>query len=255
MEDSVLYRATGGIASLRFNVPDKLNAMSTRLGRGFSEGVQRALDDPDVRVITLTGNGRAFCAGADLSDPDAHSGDDLIGYLEGTGGGISLLRMSTKPVVVGTHGWAVGAGVEIVLAADIAIGAEDARFFLPQVSLGIIPGAGGMSHLARTVGAAWARRLVLLGDRIDAATAHRIGLITEVVETDRLSSRVEEIATVLADAPRASIILARESLAAANEIPLSLALRNDHYRLFMLSGTPEKEASHAAFRVRKAADA
>ena len=255
MDDSVLYEVKDGIASLVFNTPEKLNAMSKRLGRGFSEGVHRAMEDPEVRVLTLRGSGRAFCAGADLSDPETHSGNNLTGFLEGMGGGLNLLQTSPKPVVVGTHGWAVGAGVEIVLAADIAIGAEDARFFLPQVSLGIIPGAGGMSTLARTVGPAWARRLVLLGERIDAATAHGIGLITEVVESDRLAARVEEIATVLAAAPRASVILARESLAAANEVPLSVALRSDHYRLFMLSGTPEKEAGHAAFRERKGANA
>ena len=255
MEDSVLYDVDNGVASIVLNMPEKLNAMSKRLGRGFSEGVRRALDDPGVQALTLTGNGRAFCAGADLSDPETHSGNDLTGFLEGRGDGLSLIQTSPKPVVVGTHGWAVGAGVELVLAADITVGATDARFFLPQVGLGIIPGAGGMSRLARTVGPAWARRLVLLGERIDAATALRIGLITEVVEPDHLTERVKEIAGLLAAAPTAAVVLARESLSAANEMPLAAALRADQYRLFMLSGTPEKEAGHAAFRERKASDA
>jgi enoyl-CoA hydratase/carnithine racemase len=96
---------------------------------------------------------------------------------------------------------------------------------------------------------------VLLGERIDATTAQSIGLITEVVPGDGLRARVREVAEILAAAPPASIILARESLAVANEMPLSAALRADQYRLFMLSGTPEKEAGHAAFRERKATDA
>ena len=81
MEDAVLYDVDNGVASLVFNTPDNLNAMSRRLGQGFSAGVRRALDDPGVRVLTLTGNGRAFCAGADLSDADTHSANDLAGFL------------------------------------------------------------------------------------------------------------------------------------------------------------------------------
>ena len=251
MEDAVLYDVDNGVASLIFNTPDNLNAMSRRLGQGFSAGVRRALDDPGVRVLTLTGNGRAFCAGADLSDADTHSANDLAGFLAARGDAMSLIQSGPKPLVVGTHGWAVGAGVEILLASDIAIAAEDARFFSPQVSLGIVPGAGGMARMARTVGPAWARRLTLLGERINAQTAYAIGLVTEIVKADELRTRVRAIADILAAAPVASIILARESLAAANEMPLSAALRDDQYRLYMLSGTPEKEAGHAAFRERK----
>lgn len=251
-EKAVLYEADSGVGAIVLNNPTKLNAVSQRLSSDLALAVGQAIDDRTVKVITLTGNGRSFCAGADLSDPDTHSADDLVGFLDSVRGGLSMLQDSPKPVVVGTHGWAVGAGVEMVLAADIAIAAEDARFSLPQVSLGIVPGAGGMSRLARTVGVAWARRLVLLGERIDASAAISIGLVTEITSSSSLRARVREVADALAKAPPASVILAREGIAAANEMPLSAALRTDQYRLYMLSGTEEKDAAHSEFRVRKA---
>lgn len=250
----VTHSAVDGVCHVTLARPDSLNAVNAELTRGVAEAFAAAEADPGVRVVVLRAEGRAFCAGADLKDPDTHSGGDLLGYLQaGMQDGLEAVAACTKPVVTAVQGWCVGAGVEMVLASDITVVAEDARFFLPQVSLGIVPGAGGMSRLLRRVGPTWASRLVMLGERINAETAERVGLISEIVPRDALAGRADEIARTLADVPPAALRLAKESLAQAADLPLAAALRVDRHRLFMLSDTAEKKASHAAFANRQSA--
>jgi enoyl-CoA hydratase len=122
----------------------------------------------------------------------------------------------------------------MALAADVAIAAEDAIFFLSQVSLGIIPAAGGISRLAHKVGAPWASRLVLTGERIDARKAEQIGLVTEVVEPERLRERAFELAAAIAAQPREAAHLAKDALTSVHDMPLNVALKLDRYRVFPL---------------------
>jgi enoyl-CoA hydratase len=248
----VSYDVSGSVARVTLDRPDSLNAVNAELTRGVGEAFARANGDPAVRVVVLDANGRAFCAGADLKDPDTHSGDDLLAHLEpAAGGGLESVAACPKPVVVAAQGWCVGAGVELVLAADIAVVSEDAKFFLPQVALGIVPGAGGMSRLLRKVGPTWAHRLVMLGEKIPAELALRIGLVSEIVPRESLAERATEIAATLAATPPAAQRLAKESLLQAAELPLAAALRVDQYRLFMLSDTAEKKERHAAFAAER----
>jgi enoyl-CoA hydratase/carnithine racemase len=250
----VSYSVSGAVARVTLNRPDDLNAVNAELSRGVGEAFGRAVADPAVRVVILDANGRAFCAGADLKDPNTHSGDDLLAHLEpAPNGGLEAVALCPKPVVVAAQGWSVGAGVELVLAADITVVADDARFFLPQVALGIVPGAGGMSRLLRKIGPTWAHRLVMLGEKIPAELALRIGLVSEIVPRDQLADRATAIAETLAAAPPAAQRLAKESLLQAAELPLAAALRVDQYRLFMLSDTAEKKERHAAFAAERSA--
>ncbi len=145
----------------------------------------------------------------------------------------------------------MGAGVEMAIAADVTIAADTARFYLPQVSLGILPGAGGVSRLTRVVGPEWASRMVLLGEKVDAATAARIGLVSEVVAPEDLATRAKEAAQTLAALPPAAVRLAKQSIINAMEMPLRQALTADNYKLFILSGTDEKKAAHGAFAEAK----
>ncbi|MCE3554651.1 enoyl-CoA hydratase/isomerase family protein [Pseudonocardia sp. RS11V-5] len=250
----VSYDVSGSVARVTLNRPDNLNAVNAELTRGVGAAFGRAVADPAVRVVILDAEGRAFCAGADLKDPNTHSGDDLLAHLEpAEGSGLGAVAACPKPVVVAAQGWCVGAGVELVLAADIAVVADDAKFFLPQVALGIVPGAGGMSRLLRKVGPTWAHRLVMLGEKLPAEVALRIGLVSEIVPRDTLAQRAAEIAEVLAAAPPAAQRLAKESLLQAADLPLAAALRVDQYRLFMLSDTAEKKERHAAFAAERSA--
>lgn len=239
------YRTGDGVAHITMTRSESLNAMNKELGTALTESFAAAAADPEIRVIVLRGEGKSFCAGADLKDEDTHNARDIVQHLEP--GSVDVLTSMRKPVIAGVQRHCVGVGVELAIAADICVAASDAVFFSPQVSLGILPGAGGVARLVRRVGETWASRLILLGERIDAATALRIGLVSEIVEREALDARVEELAATLAAQPTASVQLAKEAILEAPEVPLSSALQADKYRLFVLSDTDEKKASHAAF--------
>lgn len=247
--DTVEYAVEDGVAHITLARPDSLNALSKQLGRDISQAFDEAEADTKVKAVVLSGQGRSFCAGADLKDPETHSAVDIVGQLVGQRGGTSDVAAAfcTKPVIAAVQGWSVGAGVEMVLAADVTIADETAKFFLPQVSLGILPGAGGVARLVRAVGPQWASRMVLLGEKIDAATAAQIGLISEITPTGTHIDRATQAAVALAALPSASVRLAKQAVVTATDMPLRHALVADNYTLFVLSGTPEKEEAHAAF--------
>jgi enoyl-CoA hydratase/carnithine racemase len=249
----VQYDVVDGVARVTMARPDSLNALSRQLSADLAAAFADVEANPEVRSVLLAGQGRAFCAGADLKDPDTHPATDIVGQLVNQrGAGVdTVVAFCTKPVVAAVQGWAVGAGVEMTIAAEVAIAADTARFYLPQVSLGILPGAGGSSRLVRVVGPQWAARLILLGEKIDAATAERIGLVSAVVPAAELEARALEAAQTLADLPPAAVRLAKQSINAALDVPLRHALTADNYRLFILSGTDEKKTAHAAFAESK----
>ena len=251
--ETIDYGVADGVAHVTLARPASLNAISKQLSAELAATMAEVESDPGVRAVLLSGKGRAFCAGADLKDPTMHAAEDIVGQLVASrdNGSGSFVGTCTKPVVVAIQGWAVGGGAEMVIVADIAIADETARFFLSQVGLGILPGGGGVARLVRAVGPEWASRLVLLGERIDAETALRIGLVSEVTPAGAHLDRAVEAATTLASLPPAAVRLAKQAIVSAMDVPLQHALIADNYKLFVLSGTPEKEAAHAAFSEQK----
>lgn len=247
--ETVEYAVEDGVAHITLARPESLNALSKQLGRDITQSFEEAEADPAVKAVVLSGKGKSFCAGADLKDPETHSAVDIVGQLVGQRGGTSDVAAAfcTKPVVTAVQGWSVGAGVEMILASDVTIADETARFFLPQVSLGILPGAGGVARLVRAVGPEWASRLILLGQKIDAQVAFSIGLVSEVAPAGTHVDRAIEAAVALAALPSASVRLAKQAIVTAMDMPIRHALVADNYKLFVLSGTPEKEEAHSAF--------
>lgn len=194
----------GSIATLVLNRPEALNALDPQTVLDLGEAVDRVNADPAVRVLVLTGSGtRAFCAGADLKKtmpgPAAATetgAPDALSYREAMTGG--------KPIVCAINGYALGGGLELALACDIRIAASSARFGLPEVRIGSIPGGGGTQRLPRAIGSSDAMLLLLTGDQIDAAEALRIGLISRVVPSQELMEHALSIATrVAANGPLA----------------------------------------------------
>jgi enoyl-CoA hydratase len=137
-------------------------------------------------------------------------------------------------VIAAVQGNCVGGGLETLVASDLGIAASDAIFFLSQISIGLIPAGGGITRLVQKINSPWAARLVLTGERIDAAKALEIGLVTEVVAPEDLPARAMELATEVAQHPHDSLWLAKEALVAAWQMPLSVALKVDRYRSFPL---------------------
>ena len=182
----LLYSVTDRIATITVNRPDKLNALSAALISELGTAIDQAVADPDVGGVILTGAGRAFVAGADISELSgqtpmgavarARRGQEIFGRFE----------HSPKPTVAAVNGFALGGGCELAMACHLRLAGESAKFGQPEVKLGIIPGYGGTQRLPRLVGTGRALQLLLTAEVIDAAEAYRIGLANKVVPNEEL---------------------------------------------------------------------
>jgi 2-(1,2-epoxy-1,2-dihydrophenyl)acetyl-CoA isomerase len=248
-----LYDVTGRVATITMNRPERLNTMTDEFLDALLEAVERAADDGGVDVVVLTGAGRAFCAGGDLSG-GAGSG------IGGTGGPTEaernlrtymriahLLHKMPKPTIAAVRGACAGAGLSLACAADLRYASRSAVFVTAFLNAGVSGDFGGTWTLSRIIGPAQARAAYLLSPRIDAEEAGRIGLITEVVDDDALEGRVAEIAAQLAAAPQTALRLMKANLNDALELPLSDLLDREAARHIICARTPDAAEASAAF--------
>ncbi len=184
-EPAALYAVRDGVAVITLNRPSALNAVNAALSTAVGEGLERAVADEDVRVVVITGTGRAFCAGADLKDIAQRRPVDAVGHPEWGFAGL-IRHWIDKPLVAAVNGVAMGGGTEIALACDLVVAAQTATFGLPEVKRGLIAAAGGVVRLQRQVPLKRALELTLTGDGIDAATAQAWGLVNKVVPVERV---------------------------------------------------------------------
>jgi enoyl-CoA hydratase/carnithine racemase len=170
----------GEVAVLRLNRPEKLNAISSEVERALHE----ALASDAVRTsgaVIVTGEGRAFSAGADISEFEGRSPEDVLRYYHETGGVYEELAALPQPTIAAIHGYCLGGALEMALALDFRIADESAVFGFPEVSLGILASSGGLHRVTRLLGPARAKELFLLAERFGADDARRAGVVTEVV--------------------------------------------------------------------------
>jgi enoyl-CoA hydratase len=201
--DEVLYEVRGQVAVLTVNRPERRNAVNAAVAQAMSLAMSKFESDESVQVGVLTGAGdRAFCAGADLN---AVAAGEAAGLEVEPGGFAGFVRYPrTKPMIAAVNGFALAGGCELVLACDIVIAADRSWFGLPEVTRGIVAAAGGIFRLPRVIPRGRATELMLTGDRIDAAEAHRLGLVTRVVPTaDVLSAAITLAERISANAPLA----------------------------------------------------
>ena len=197
----ILYEKKGRIAYVTFNRPRVFNALDTALIAEVKDAFEDCRDDSAVRGVILTGAGdKAFTAGADISE--------LVNDVEGKGisrhgqAVTSLIENLGKPVIAAVNGFALGEGCELAMACTIRLAAETANFGLPEVKVGIMPGAGGSQRLPRLVGKGRALQIILTGETIDAQEAYRIGLVNEIVPNANLIARAEGILQqIISNAP------------------------------------------------------
>ncbi len=178
--ETLIYEKDGAVARISLDRPTVLNAYNIQMRDDFSEALRAVVDDPDVAAVLITGEGRGFCAGADLTEfgsaPSQAAARQARWSRDVWGQMISL----DKPVVVAAHGYCVGSGLEIALLCDIRLAAEDTIFAMPEVRLGMIPAAGGTQTLARNAGQSDALDLLLTGRRFTAGEALAMGLVTRL---------------------------------------------------------------------------
>ena len=183
---------TDGVLHIRLHRPQRLNALTLSMSRELLDAVQAGVADASVRVLLLSGEGRAFCAGTDRDDPATGAFVDTLPALA------LCLMNAPQPVVCAVQGWAVGAGLELMLNADLAVAARSARFALPEVRVGLFGTGGIAALLPRLVGLQKAKGLLMLGEELDAQAAERLGLVWTVVDDEVLTDRAWAIARQLA---------------------------------------------------------
>lgn len=188
----ILTEIAGNVCTLRLDRPDRLNAIDEEMARQLLDGLRRAEQTAAVRVIVLAGNGRAFCAGRDISEAPT---PEILALVQEVA---SVIVECSKPVVAAVHGWVIGAGLEWMLDADLVIAARNARFRLPEVRIGVFATGGITSLLPRIAGLARAKGMLLLGDEFSAEQAARWGLVWSVVDDDALAAETARIAGQLA---------------------------------------------------------
>jgi enoyl-CoA hydratase/carnithine racemase len=203
--ETILYEVENRIATITFNRPDRLNSVSELMIKELNDAYARAEGDDDVWTLIVTATGRAFCSGADVEKiPEdgkvPHEGRYLSQYheWEAPQEATPPFRTMAKPIVVAVNGICCGAGMDLVTTGDISIAAEDATFFDPHVSIGVVSGRE-MVRVARALPINVAMRMALLGkhDRLSAQRAYELGFITEVVAPDQLGTRARELAEMV----------------------------------------------------------
>jgi 2-(1,2-epoxy-1,2-dihydrophenyl)acetyl-CoA isomerase len=226
--DLVLTDRRNGVATLTLNRPDRLNALNAELGVALSQALERVADDSEIRVVVVTGAGRAFCAGGDLAAIRAARDRGATAELEPLlrAGQKMVLRMRTmrQPVIAAVNGAAAGGGMNIALAADIRIAAHDALFAQSFAKVGLFPDYGGTFLLPRLVGEARAAEMFYTGDLIDAQTALRLGIVNRVVPASQLAEEARSLAEKIAAGPPLAIRAVKQVLFAAEREALSQAL-------------------------------
>jgi len=236
----------GDVAVVRLNRPEKLNAISTEVERALHE----ALASDDVRtsaVVVVAGEGRAFSAGADISEFEGRSPEDVLRYYHETGGVYEELAALPQPTLAAIHGYCLGGALELALALDFRIADETAIFGFPEVSLGILASSGGLHRVTRLLGPARAKELFLLAERFDAAEARRAGVVTEVVPEGTALQRALEVAVRLAALPRDAVAVTKQAIDAAAQSPRDAALLIERLAYAALAQTRAAQDAAASF--------
>jgi enoyl-CoA hydratase len=223
--ETILYCVNDGVAEIRLNRPQRLNAVTQQLYDELKAALGQAETDRDARVVLLTGEGRAFCVGADLKEHKAgRTAFDRRQYLQGEQTVCKRLLQLKRPVVAAVNGFALGAGAELAIASDFLLMAQSAQIGLPEISIGNFLGGGVTYLLPRLVGLAKARELVFLGERINGDEAVRIGLANRSLPDERFLESAREFAKKIATKAPLSMQLAKEQLNFAAERTLDAAL-------------------------------
>lgn len=191
---AIIFEKQGPVAHISLNRPNFLNAYNTRMRDEFFEALTAVRCDDEVKALIISGQGRAFCAGADLTEfgtAPSQASARRVRWQRDVWGLLNRLRV---PVIAAVHGYCIGSGVEIMLLCDIRIASEDTVFALPEAHLGMIPAAGGSQTLPRNCGASAALDLLLTGRQLDVSEALKLGLVTRIAARDELEESAWQLA-------------------------------------------------------------
>jgi enoyl-CoA hydratase len=249
---NLLTEVRGRVGLVTLNRPKALNALNDELMNELGDALLGFDADDNIGAIVLTGSDKAFAAGADIGAMKDWTYMDVFKSEYITRNWETIKRVR-KPVIAAVGGYALGGGCELAMMCDIIIAAESARFGQPEIKLGIIPGAGGTQRLPRAVGKAKAMDLALTGRLMDAQEAERAGLVSRVVPSDKLIDEAIAAAAIIASFSLPSVLMAKEAINRAYELPLAEGLLFERRLFHSLFATDDQKEGMAAFSEKRAA--
>ena len=245
--EHVIFERKEGVATLTLNRPEKLNALDRKMIEELGIAVIEMRNDKDVRALVITGAGRGFCSGADVSDMAQAAGTEARYWTQMANRIILGLADLEKPVVAKVNGVAVGIGCSLALSADIIIASENAQFGLIFSRIGLIPDGGSLFHLPRLVGPARAKELIFTAKMVDAKEAETICLINKAVPADKLNNEVDTLAKQLAEGPTMALGMAKKIMNKGLNMDLSSVLEYEAFGQTMAGMTEDAREGITAF--------
>ncbi|TDQ86398.1 short chain enoyl-CoA hydratase [Dongia mobilis] len=236
----------GRVGIIRLNRPQALNALCDQLVAELGSALDDLEADENIGAIILTGSEKAFAAGADIKEMQSRGFVDVL-VTDFISKGWERVATCRKPVVAAVAGFALGGGCEMAMMCDIIIAAENAKFGQPEITLGIIPGAGGTQRLTRAIGKAKAMDLVLTGRMMDAAEAERSGLVARIVPAEKLMEEALAVASRIAGFSLPIVLMAKESVNRAFESSLAEGIKFERRLFHAAFATEDQKEGMAAF--------
>jgi enoyl-CoA hydratase len=251
---TLLYGKKDGIGTVTLNRPDKLNALNSTVYTELYDVFQAIENDPEVRVVILTGAGeRAFCAGSDVAEMQNMGPIEIQKFMTTIRKTSDFIYALTKPTIAAVNGYALGGGCELSMCCDIRIASEKARFGQPEITLGLIPGASGTQRLPRLIGAAKAKEMIFTGDLIDAVTALNLGLVNKVVPPDKLMEEAMALATKLAGMSGPVLAMAKAAINTGLDTDMALGLNVEAKCNALCFATEDRKEGMDAFLEKRKA--
>jgi enoyl-CoA hydratase len=239
------------IAMIKLNRPKVLNALSSHVMVEVTDALEKLEDDHDVRVIILTGDERAFAAGADISEMQNDGPMDQIN--KNRMRAWNKLTSFTKPIIAAVSGFALGGGCELAMSCDFIVAADNAQFGQPEVKIGTLPGAGGTQRLTKAIGKSKAMYYILTGEMISAKQAFEWGLIAKVVPTESLTQEAIEVAKKISALSPVAIKLAKESVNKSFEMTLKDGLDFERRNFYLSFSSRDQKEGMSAFVEKRSA--
>ena len=243
--ENILLAVDGPVATVTLNRPQALNALNAPLLGELVDALTKLDADEAVRCIVITGNERAFAAGADIKEMADASSVDML--RRNALARYDAVRKIAKPIIAAVSGWALGGGCELAMACDMIVASETARFGQPEINIGIMPGAGGTQRLTRALGKARAMELILTGDYLSAHEAHARGLVNRVAPPELYLEEAQRLARRIATQPPVAVRLAKDAVLKAQDLSIEEGLDYERRVFYLLFATEDQKEGMAAF--------